>query len=334
MKNSPLVGLFQYLYVVFAGILGISIAVKLFAQDRNSAFWQVDPINSNLVLVKAPVFITFIFFVAFIFAFLAVIFLPLWKQLFDLLKEGIWVADFRLRVGKVILLCVGELGFLLMLSVFFQIAGSIRILPHNITSDLRDLLSQMRVLIACILVVVMPVPMISLIVYDMAYEIMKRLPMHADDEKALLSMAMTLLRYRKYLQNNLLLIGIVTSMVPILTAVVRALAIQVDTTGTVKDMWLDLYPIMYGLAFTTILIVFYAPSHLALNQAGSQLRDAICPISDTEELEVKMKKRKELDDWLQTNLDLFQNLKAGMATLAPLITGFLTSIPGLKIFSL
>jgi hypothetical protein len=126
--------------------------------------------------------------------------------------------------------------------------------------------------------------------------------------------------------------GVASSAVPVLTALLRSAFINLYTAEVIERTWPIIYPIMYGLGFTTVLIIFYVPTHLMLNQAGQQLRDMLSPVNEFANLEDTMKKRRELDSWLQTNLDLVQNLKAGMATLAPLITGFLTSIPGLKLF--
>ena len=78
MKNSPLIGMLQYLYVIFASTIGVAVVFFLFMKNWDSPFLTNHPGTSNYIVV-APSFIAFLFVVAALFAFLAVIFLPLSK---------------------------------------------------------------------------------------------------------------------------------------------------------------------------------------------------------------------------------------------------------------
>jgi hypothetical protein len=217
-----------------------------------------------------------------------------------------------------------------MLQTYLQISDLFQILPANLwPTELGD---RVQFVIVSIILTILPIPLISLLIFERVYGVVRKVASVIEDKNILVTDAHLLIRFRKILQNTLLINGVAISVVPVVTAIMRSAFIDLYTVEVVEQTWPIIYPIMYGLGFTTVLIIYYVPTHLMLNQAGQQLRDKLCPINEISDIDVNMKKRKELDDWLQTNLDIVQNLKAGIATLAPLITGLLTSIPGLKLF--
>jgi len=330
MKSSfSLSGMLQYLYVIFASTIGIAIAFNLFMTNWDSPFLTHQP-GTRYLLVLAPSFIAFIFVIAALFAFLAVIFFPMWKQFFDLLMESLSGKDTLSKLGVITIVLLGGGSFLVILQTYLQISDLFQILPPELwPTGLSD---RVQTVVIAIVLTILPIPLISLLIFDRAYGIGRKVAFPIEDKTILVAEAYELIRFRKILQNTLLINGVTISVVPVMTAILRSAFIDLYTADVVEKTWPIIYPIMFGLGFTTVLIIFYAPAHLMLNQAGQQLRDAICPINNIADIEANMQERRELDDWLQTNLDLVQNLKAGIATLAPLITGFLTSIPGLKIF--
>jgi len=327
-RQFSFLGMLQPLYVVVASTIGIAAAKTLFMENWASPYWIKEP--DGLVQVLVPDFMAFVFVVAILLAFLAIVFMPMWKLLFDLVKETISGLGYFNKLGNIAMLLLGALSFLLVMRVALNISDSIRITPDGTISD--ELSLRLGVLIVCILVTITPIPLISLLLFGRAYELTEKIPLLEGDEPRLFEIAYQLLRYRNLLQNSLLVIGIIVSAVPIVTALLRSAIIELDKTETVATMWPMIYPIMYGLLFTTVLLLFYAPTHLMLTQAGQKLRDELCPIHDLSDMDKNMKRRRDLDEWLQINLSLAQNLKAGIITLAPLITSFVTSIPGLKIF--
>jgi len=330
MKRSLIfLSMFQPLYVIFASSIGFTLANALFMKNWNSPFLTRES-NGHFVQVSAPNFIAFVFVVAIMLAFVTVVFLPLWKQLIDLVRENISGQNTLNKLGTLVMLLLGALSFILVLQVYTQISSSVRIMPEGLWP--AGLAERLGVLLSISFIAIMPVPLIILLIFGKTYEVTKKISSHKGDEKKLLGFAYDLIRYRNLLQNCLLIIGVIVSGVPIITAIMRSAFMELDATGKVETMWPILYPLMYGLGFTTVLIMFYAPAHLMLNQAGRQLRDTLCPIDEISAIDKTINMRKELDDWLQINLNLVENLKAGVFTLAPLITGFITSIPGLKIF--
>jgi hypothetical protein len=329
MKNSfAFPSLLQPLYVVFASLAGIAIAKALFAQNWESPFMTVSP--NGRINVLAPDYIAFVLVSAALLAFLAVIILPLWKQLFDLIRDGVADQSPFNKIGTIAMMLLGALSLIIILQAYLGFSSSFAIVPDGTWPD--GLSERLNVLFVGIILTIIPVPLIGLMIYGMAHGIVKSIPSLKNDEKGLLEIAYTLIRYRTLLQNGLLIMGVIVSAVPVVTAIMRSAFIEVDKTGEIEMMWPIIYPIMYGLGFTTILVIFYAPAHLMLNQAGQELRDALCSINSLSDIEQNLKRRKELEDWLQVNLSLIENLRAGIVTLAPLITGFITSISGLKIF--
>ena len=324
-----LMGMFQYLYVIFASVIGIGITFDLFLTNWNSPFLTRTP-DTHQIVVAAPSFIAFVFVVAALFAFLAVILFPVWKQFFDLLKESLAGYQGVNKFGVILMVLSGAGIFLVTLQTYLQFSSRFQILPHG--SWPEGLSERLGIVGLGVIITILPIPLISMLIFEQAYRVVAKLDTSVKDDETLMADARRLIQLRKILQNTLLINGVTISAVPLITAIMRSAFISLYTVDVVEKYWPIIYPIMYGLGFTTVLIIFYAPTHLMLNQAGERLRDALCPLSDVANIEADMKKRKELDDWLQTNLDLVQNLKAGIATLAPLITGFLTSIPGLKIF--
>lgn len=91
------------------------------------------------------------------------------------------------------------------------------------------------------------------------------------------------------------------------------------------------HAILFGLVFTILLLLVYAPVHFALTEASRKLRDSLCPIASMETLKDDMAQRKYLDEILQTNISIMDNLKYGFITLAPFVSSLLASVIGIEI---
>jgi hypothetical protein len=87
------------------------------------------------------------------------------------------------------------------------------------------------------------------------------------------------------------------------------------------------YVALYGLFFTVLLALAFAPVYLALRSAAHELREHTLPLPPptANEFDEVRGKRQALDDFLQTNLSAFGNFKAGIAILSPL-AGSLTAL--------
>ena len=80
------------------------------------------------------------------------------------------------------------------------------------------------------------------------------------------------------------------------------------------------YVLAYGLFFTGLLAIAFAPSFLAMRAAGDRLRDAAHPLvaPNHPDFADVVAKRNGLDAVLQTNLSASATFKAGAAILTPL----------------
>jgi len=80
------------------------------------------------------------------------------------------------------------------------------------------------------------------------------------------------------------------------------------------------YVLVYGLFFTGLLAIAYAPSFLALRAAGTWLRDASYPLPQpgSETFTTVLEQRSAFGDFLQVSLSASASFKAGAAIFAPL----------------
>ena len=87
------------------------------------------------------------------------------------------------------------------------------------------------------------------------------------------------------------------------------------------------YVALYGLFFTLLLALAFAPSYLALRSAARELRERTLPLPPptADEFDDVRQKRQTLDELLQTNLAALGSFKAGIAILSPL-AGSLTAL--------
>jgi hypothetical protein len=80
------------------------------------------------------------------------------------------------------------------------------------------------------------------------------------------------------------------------------------------------YVLEYGLFFTGLLAIAYAPCFVAMRRAGRRLRDRAYPLLGTNDPKFfdRIDERAKLDSFLQTSLSANASFKAGVAILTPL----------------
>ncbi len=316
--------LFQPLYVPLTSAIGFFFVIALFT-------WNY-PVPGNYIgekFVQAPEFWIWVFELAIMCAMLTVAFGPVWKQFFDLFKEQVSRKRGARRSSTLLMLALGLLIYLIQVTALYTMAPS-SITATRIPGQLPPEGHQTRIMIiyAYALVSLLPWMGSILLIYAGVLATARQIETVSPDQIKLFRIANDLLRYRTLLQNLLLIAGIIVSLVPIATATLRSIFITIGIATA------DSFPLtsvmVYALFFTMILVIFYAPTHLQLADTSRKLRDALCPIQDVSTLEDTLKKRKTLDDWLQTNISLADNLKAGIFSLAPLISGFVATVLGIK----
>jgi hypothetical protein len=312
---------FQPLYIPVASAIGFAFVLILF-------LWNYplpdDPVGKKFVSV--PEFWVWISLLGLMSAFLTVVFAPLWKQFIDLLKEQISGQPLNQRIGLVLMILAGTAIYVFLIAFVYGITPSIKF--EFETGFPMGHSQRVSVLYLYALITLLPLMAAILLVYRGVLDNSNKISSVAGNEVQLLNIANDLLRYRNLLQNYLLIAGIIVSIVPIATAMLRSILM---TTGFATEQNFPIIIVIsYGLFFTMVLILFYAPTHLLLTEASRKLRDVLCPIDCLSTVEEKLRQRKSLDEWLQTNIGLTQNLKAGIVALSPLISSFVASVLGVR----
>jgi len=311
---------FQPLYVPFASAIGVAFVLALFIWNYPS---PNDPIGQKFVNV--PEFWIWVFELGVMSAFLTVVFGPLWKQFVNLLKEQISNRDTTRKLGIGVMLLLGIAIYLALGSSIYWVVPSN---PIRLVVLPQGHHQRVMIIYGYALLTMLPLIASTLLVYKSILDKTRQIQPAGQDRAKLFGMAADLLRYRRLLQNYLLIAGIVVSIVPVATASLRSILIAIGNV-TEKDYPINIVMI-YGLFFTAILILFYVPTHLLLTDSSRKLRDRLCPIDSLPTLEESLQKRKALDDWLETNIGLTQNLKAGIIALAPLVSSFVASVLGIQ----
>jgi hypothetical protein len=127
----------------------------------------------------------------------------------------------------------------------------------------------------------------------------------------------------------------------------RTLTCLTDETGktaaevrTESDALLEAYPecrqlefdrsyvLAYGLFFTGILAIAFAPSFMAMRMAARRLRDRAFPLPNpgASDFFDVVEHRRSFDDLLETNLSATATFKAGAAIVTPLVASLLSTL--------
>jgi hypothetical protein len=89
------------------------------------------------------------------------------------------------------------------------------------------------------------------------------------------------------------------------------------------------YIFLYGLLFSILIALAYAPAHITFQAAGRKLRDTIVPMLEPGDpgWQARLTERKSFEDLLELQVTTAANLRVGIAALSPLlasVTGLLS----------
>jgi MFS family permease len=306
------------LYVLITSLIGLGIVLCLYV------WFYPHPDQVGQQFAATSQYWIWVFLLGIESVFYAVVFIPCWKQFGNLLREYRKGKGTRQRTGILATLILATLLFFLFLGAIN--ASSINTITNIQMPEGHHWRIQVMTLYAALtgLPIVLGMILIYLIVRSKADEIE-----NTTEESRLFGIAHELLDYRHLLQTALLVMGVIVSLIPVATAALRSILIALQPDNETR------FPItliaVYGLFYTTVLIVTYAPVHLLLAETSRKLRDRLCPIDTLINLEDHLKKRKMLDEWLETNVGLAQNLKTGVVALSPLIASLVASLFGTDI---
>ena len=270
----------------------------------------------------APSFATWVFLLSIIFSLVTIILIPSWKICRELYLAVVKENSPRNVMG---MLVVSAVMYLCVLVALFLLSKRVFVLPHG------DFISELNVNFAVVYTYsalgFFPV-MFCIVLINYIAEIMSnKIDIVKDDKKELPIFIQEYLDYRNLLQVCLITNGILLSLNPIVTSAYLSIwkEIGIFTAETFPSQAI----IIYGLIFTLLLILIYVPTYITLTNVGKELRDAKYPLN-IDALENTLKDRKMLNDLLQINFGITENLKSGIFTLSPLISGLLASLIGFK----
>jgi hypothetical protein len=132
---------------------------------------------------------------------------------------------------------------------------------------------------------------------------------------------------RTTLNGLLTLTGVIVGLGTLSSGALRNAVLALNPPAPAKPLFeFDAqYVLVYGLFFTGLLAIAYAPSYLALRTTGTWLRNNAYPLPDpgTPTFSAVLKERETFDDFLQVNLSASASFKASVAILAPLASSLI-----------
>ncbi len=321
IKLSDVSKLLNPVFVLIVGVLGGSIPFVMY-------MWNF-PVSVQPVAQKftyTPSFPTWVFLLSVLFSGLSIIVIPGWKTCNQLYSSVI--SQGRNKSWKVTgVLIVSALMYLLVLLALFALGGRVITLP---ASDFLDELNN-RFTIVYIYSAIgfLPIMFSIILINYMAEILLSEIAVVTDNEKNTAEFIQIYLYYRNMLQICLITSGIILSLNPIITAAYASVWKEVGVFT--KDTFPSQGIIIYGLIITLLLIFIYAPTYFNLTNVGRELRDAKYPYpQQLDDLKGIMERRKTLDELLQINIGITENLKNGIFTLSPLVSGLIAGLLGFK----
>jgi hypothetical protein len=309
-------------YVLIGGVLGGSIPFIMYMGNNFSVSKQ----SEGLQFTHALSFPTWVFLLSVLFSGISIILIPGWKVYSQLYSSV--VNDGQYQSWKIIgVLATSTIMYLLVLLALFALAGRVIQLPKGDFLDKINLRFTVVYLYSAL--GFLPI-MFSIILINYLAEIMSNdIAVVMNDEKKIVEFIQKYLHYRNILQICLITSGIILSLNPIITAAYISIwqEIGIFTRETFPSQGI----IIYGLIITLLLIFIYVPTYFNITNVGRELRDAKYPYpQQLDDLKGVLEKRKTLDELLQTNIGITENLKNGIFTLSPLVSGLIAGLLGFK----
>ena len=319
MKISTFSKAINPVYVLVGGAVGGAIPFFMYFQN-----FAVSTQEQAQDFVHAPSFITWVFLLSILFAVVTIILIPSWKICIELYSSVVkenqpWKVVSTLVVSTAVYLSVLACVFLLSKrGQFVEMA----------TGDFANEINiRFTVIYTYAALAFFPVMFCILLIYYRAESMSKNIGLIANDNEKIRIFIQEYFNYRNLLQACLMTAGILLSLNPIITSAFFQIWKEIGVFTTENFPFQIL--VVYGLVFTLLLILIYAPTYITLTNVGRELRDTKYPLN-IDALESTLKNRKMLDDLLQTNIGITENLRNGIFTLSPLVTGLLAGLLGLK----
>ena len=319
IKLSGVSKMINPVYVFLCGVLGSAIPFFMYMGN-----FPVSKQPYGLQFTHALSFTTWVFLLSILFAGISIILMPGWKVCHDLYSSVVHQGSHK--SWKVIgVLITSAMMYLLVILALLLMSARVFTLPSS--DFLNELNNRFYVVYFYSALGFLPVMFSIILINYLAWILSADIPVVNSDEKKTVEFIHTYLYYRNILQICLVTSGIILSLNPIITAAFMSIwkEIGVFTVETFPSQGI----IIYGLLITLMLILIYVPTYFNLTNVGRELRDARYPYpQQLDDLKGIMEKRKTLDELLQTNIGITENLKNGIFTLSPLVSGLIAGLFG------
>jgi len=324
MKATAYPSLFNPLYVIVTGSLGVFIALTLFTWN-----YPAPGDTKGQVFVATNAFAVWVFLLAVLCCLLTVMIIPAWGMLIGLFRNRISAEGADLRRRAIVVLSLESVFLAIVVFSVLQLIDSFRTGFQFEDYVPRGHGERMTFMYAYAFLTTLPALLGMALIHILARHLSEKIESAGRTESQLFPLIAELLPCRTLLQNYLTIVGIILSLIPITTAGLRTILIALDPQN--EQSFPITNAILFGLVFTIFLLLVYVPAHLALTETSRKLRDRLCPLDSLATLKEDMEQRKALDDLLQTNIGIAQNLKAGFITLSPLIASLIAGVLGINI---
>ena len=136
------------------------------------------------------------------------------------------------------------------------------------------------------------------------------------------------IRFRDYLQQFLIILGVLLSLLILASAALRKAAIASGVTTT--DDYPSIYLLLAGAYYTLLVAIIYFPVYTALISTGYQLLDAYFPLlaPDSKSWGDTYPRRKELEDLLELKIAGEQRFLTNITLLGPFVSSIFTLLVG------
>ena len=309
------------MYVMLSGVLGGAIPFLMYLGN-----FPATKDEYALKFTGALPYLTWVFLLSVLFSAVSIILVPGWKVFLDLYSSVVQNSTHKPR-NVIAVLFTSAVMYVLVLLALFALGGRVMTMPAS--EFVHELNARFVIVYVYTALGFVPV-MFSIILINYVAELMLAdIPLVISDEKRTVEFIQKYLNYRNILQICLVTAGIILSLNPIITAAYVSTwkEIGVFTEATFPAQGI----IIYGLIITLVLILIYVPTYFNLTNVGRELRDVRYPFPpQLDDLKNVMEKRKTLDELLQTNIGITENLKNGIFTLSPLISGLIAGLLGFK----
>ena len=283
--------------VLLLGFIGIILIYEVFVFDADSTA------NSHK-FSHLPEFALWLLLLGAQAVFFFIMIIPVWKEVLALKRAY--------DLGNPIEFC----GSLLLFTFLFSLPSLLRY-RLNITWPLVG--HEWKILIVIVFGFIISIlSVIGILLINRAFQKLSAEPEIKDDHIQLYC------SLRSKLQFFLTVAGTLIGLATLGTGALRKTMVAFDEHNEVS--FSSAIILAYGLYYTLVLALVYAPVYSCISQTGQVLLDKFFPqlLPKDEHWSERNSRRKEFEEYLQLGLGTEQNFQSHIAILAPLLSGIVS----------